>query len=120
MTFSQSEQRFQREMINGSDRLQREISYNPQRFRQMLAEHGGVGAVRVLLRGRDASDGFTTLWEHGRLDMSCEAIALLPWYRDLFSSAELQTAQYRLTQHGFDVDDFLARNSASPPPWYEE
>ena len=34
--------------------------YNPTRFNQMVAEHGGVEAARQLLRGRDASDGFTT------------------------------------------------------------
>jgi len=107
-------------MIQGSDRLQREISYNPQRFRQMIAEHGAVGAVRRLLQGSNASDGFTTLWEHRRLEMSCEAIALLPWYASSFSAEELETARYRLTQHEFDVDAFLYRMSASPPSWFDE
>jgi hypothetical protein len=37
-----------------------------------------VEAARQLLRGRDASDGFTTLWEHGRLKVSIEAFVLLP------------------------------------------
>ena len=69
-TNSIAEQQFNREMIEDTDRFQREISYNPQRFRQMVSEHGGVGAVQRLLQGRDASDGFTTLWEHGRLEMS--------------------------------------------------
>lgn len=65
-------------MLAGAERLKKEIGYNPTRFNQMVAEHGGPEAVRLLLKGRDASDGFTTLWEHGRLDMSCEAFALLP------------------------------------------
>lgn len=45
----------------------------------MVGEHGGAEAARHLLTGRDASDGFTTLWEHGRLEMSVEAHVLLPW-----------------------------------------
>jgi hypothetical protein len=107
-------------MIQGSDRLQQEISYNPQRFRQMIAEHGAVQAVRRLLQGSNASDGFTTLWEHQHLDLSCEAIALLPWYANMFSAEELQTARYRLIEHKFDVDAFLSQMCSSPPSWYDE
>jgi hypothetical protein len=99
-----AEQAFHRDMLAGAERLKREIGYNPTRFNQIVAEHGGPEAVRLLLKGRDASDGFTTLWEHGRLDMSCEAIALLPWYEDPFSANELALARHRLVEHNFDVD----------------
>ena len=84
----------------------------------MVAEHGGPEAVRLLLKGRDASDGFTTLWEAGRLEMSCEAIALLPWYQELFTEEELSVARHRLTEHNFDVDGFLQRASQNPPAWW--
>lgn len=113
------EQEFHREMILGSRRLQREIGYSPTRFRQMVDKHGGVGAVRLLLRSRDASDGFTTLWEARRLDTSCEAIALLPWYADLFTEEERRAARHRLEAHDFDVDSFLDRSILQPPGWYE-
>ena len=85
--------------------------------RQLVAEHGGPGAVHQLLKGRDASDGFTTLWEHGRLEMSVEAAVLLPWYTDLFSEEERGTARRRLTKHRFEVDSFIASRSANPPLW---
>src|SRR4051812_29269151 len=78
---SGSERQFDREMVTGAETLKREIRYNPTRVNQMVAEHGGPEAVRHLLTGRDASDGFTTLWEHHRLDMSVEPFSLLPWYR---------------------------------------
>ena len=87
--------------MRGADRLRREIAYNPTRFNQMVAEHGGVEAVRQLLRGRDASDGFTTLWEARRLEMSVEAAALLPWYRALFTDEERAVAHRRLVDHDF-------------------
>lgn len=96
-------------MIDGSDRLQREIGYNPTRFRQMVAEHGGLGAARLLLDGPDASDGFTTLWEAQHLDLSVEAHVLLPRFEALFTPAERQAARRRLEDHGFDVDAFLQR-----------
>jgi hypothetical protein len=119
MTHSRAEQEFHREMVVGAQRLQREIGYNPTRFRQMVDEHRGVGAVRLLLRGRDASDGFTTLWENGRLDMSCEVIALLPWYADLFTNDERDVAHRRLGAHGFDIEGFLQEGSLTSPSWYE-
>lgn len=77
---TQAEREFHREMVEGSNRLTREIGYKATRFNQIVAEHGGPAAARQLLTGRDASDGLTTPWEAGRLDMSVEAAALLPWY----------------------------------------
>ena len=83
----------------------------------MVAEQGGVGAAHLLLEGRDASDGFTTLWENGRLRMSVEATVLLPWYEKLFSDEERTTARRRLTEHRFDVDDFIEAKTLNPPAW---
>jgi hypothetical protein len=117
---SRAEQAFHRDMLAGAERLKKEIGYNPTRFNQMVAEHGGPEAVRLLLKGRDASDGFTTLWEHGGLEMSCEAFTLLPWYTELFSEDERDVARKRLVQHNFDVDVFIQRTSASPPIWWQE
>ncbi len=115
---SRAEQAFHSEMLAGADRLKKEIGYNPTRFNQMVAEHGGPEAVRLLLNGRDTSDGFTTLWENGRLEMSCEAIVLLPWYEDLFGDDEKAVARRRLIEHDFDVDAFVHRASSIPPTWW--
>lgn len=112
-----AELEFNRELLAGTDRLKREIGYNPTRFLQMVGELGGPEAVRRLLRGRGASEGFATLWEAGRLEMSAEAIALLPWYEPLFTPTERATARRRLVQYGFDVDGFLLAKSAFTPPW---
>ncbi len=40
---------------------------------------GGVGTAKRLLREDRYSEGFTTLWEKGRLEMSVEFFVLLPW-----------------------------------------
>ena len=114
------ERAFHRDMLTGIERLKLEIEYTPTRFTQMVGEHGGLGAVHLLLRGRDSSDGFTTLWEKGRLDMSCEAHVLLPWYADLFSDDEGAVARHRLEAHGFDVDTFLQQASQTPPAWWTD
>lgn len=117
---SETERQFHRDMVLGVDRLKREIGYNATRFMQMVGVSGGAEAARHLLTGRDASDGFTTLWEHGRLEMSVEAHVLLPWYRELFTEAQLKTAERRLREHRFDVDAFLTRAGRSWPAWAEQ
>lgn len=114
---TRAEIEFHRECILGSDRLKREIGYNPTRFNQMVSEHGGPAAVRLLLKGRDASDGFTTLWQSDRLDMSVEAAVLLPWYRELFTEDERSKARRRLVDHQFALEAFLERRTATPPSW---
>jgi|GEM_PF-1442982 len=111
------ERHFHADMVLGAARLNREIGYNPTRFTRMLAEFGGATTARKLLSGRDASDGFTTLWEHGRLELSVEAFALLPWYQTLFAEHELATAAWRLVEHGFDVEAFLHKARHDPPVW---
>lgn len=116
---TRAEQEFHREIVQGADRLKREIGYNPARFNQMVGERGGPETARQLLSGRDASDGFTTLWEANRLEMSVEAVALLPWYETLFTDEQRAVARRRLMEHRFDVDGFLATRTASPPAWTE-
>ncbi len=93
MVTTRSEIEFHKEMVAGTACLKREISYDPRRFNQMVVDHGAPEAVRRLLSGRDASDGFTTLWEAGRLEMSAEATALLPWYETMFTSDQLSVAE---------------------------
>ena len=114
---NEAERQFHRDMVLGVERLKREIGYEATRFMQMVGEHGGAEAARHLLMGRDASDGFTMLWEHGRLEMSVEAHVLLPWYRELFTEEQLETAERRLREHRFDVQVFLARARRAWPAW---
>ncbi len=85
----------------GSSILKKKLNYNATRFNQMLEEHGGVETARRLINSDSPSQGFGVLWEHGRLDLSVEAIAVLPDYADLFTAEELATARRRLSDHGF-------------------
>jgi hypothetical protein len=116
---TRAEVEFHRECVRGAIQLKNEIGYDPTRFSQMVAEHGGREAVRLLLKGRDAY-GFTTLWEAGRLEMSVEAMVLLPWYEQLFADDERTKARRRLLDHQFDIDSFIQRRRVSPPPWTAE
>ena len=67
------EARFHQEMLDTYELLKRKYRYNASYFLQMLLEYGGVETARRLLRKDDISDGFTTLRELKRLDLSVEA-----------------------------------------------
>lgn len=88
------------------ERARDETGYIATRFIQMVSEHGGLETARKLLETNDPSDGFSTLWEKGRLDLSVEAHVIDPRFADLFTAAERQTARNRLAQYGYSPDDF--------------
>ncbi len=102
---------FTEELYEGYRLLARTINYRARQFLEMVTMRGGVGAAQILLRGPDASDGFTRLWQEKMLGHSLEAVVLKPKYAQLFTADELETARYRLEQHGFDVDDFLSKQA---------
>jgi hypothetical protein len=110
------EAHFHQNMLDGCQTLKR-LGYWPGYFHREVANIGGVQAARNLLSKTDTSEGFSTLWALGRLDLSVEAFVLLPWYEPLFSPAERQTARRRLKDNEFDVERFVA--STPRPAWAE-
>jgi hypothetical protein len=104
---------FHREMLRGVQRCKTEIGYHPQYWLQMVAEYGGVDAAKRLLQGDRASDGFTRLWEEGRLDLSVEFFVLMPRYEELFTSQERAEARRRLELHDFQVAGHFPPTSPS-------
>jgi predicted ATP-grasp superfamily ATP-dependent carboligase len=103
---------FERDMRDGARRC-REFGYNPTYWEKMVSDQGAVGAAKQLLKGSRASDGFTRLWEEGRLDLSVEFYILLPKYADLFAREERVEARRRLELHEFDVDRAIAAHSVA-------
>ena len=67
---------FTEELKDKMLRAKRECRYNPTRFNQMIARHGGVETAKQLissgLRTGHPSDGYTTLLLCGRLDLTME------------------------------------------------
>lgn len=68
----------------------------------MLHEDGGVETARRLLNTDKPSEGYTKLWELGRLDLSVEAVI---WeneeYQSLFNEEELKTVEKRLREYEY-------------------
>jgi hypothetical protein len=115
-----AEAEFHSEIRRGTERLKREINYSPTYFNRMVAEHGPIEATRRLVMAPTVSDGFTKLWEHGRLAMSVEALAILPWYASLFDRDVIERARQRLIDYRFDVDAYLTARTATPPSWWRD
>ena len=92
---------FHKEMLAIYRNAKQECGYNATRFLQMVANDGGLRTAKLLLATRDPSDGFTKLWECGRLDITVENLVLQAKYKDLFSAEEIIIAEERLRAYGF-------------------
>lgn len=95
------ERRFHRAMIAIYETSKRELGYNATRFLQMVSEQGGLVTARQLFWSDTPSDGFTTLWEHHRLDLTVEDHVLQTEFASLFSDADRRQARRRLEEYGW-------------------
>ncbi len=82
-------------------RAKQEANYNATYFLHMLAEHGALDTARRLITSTTPSQGFTTLWERHRLDLTVEAHVLQSRFSDLFTVDELEAAASRLAAYGY-------------------
>ncbi|MFK5709842.1 EVE domain-containing protein [Lysinibacillus boronitolerans] len=79
------------------------IGYTPSKFRQMVANEGGLQTAKKLIGSKQLSDGFAELAQLGRLDLTVEALVLQNKYRPLFSNEELAIARNRLEQLEYEI-----------------
>jgi hypothetical protein len=95
------ENRFHDAMLEIYKRAKKEAKYNAKIFVGMVVERGGLDTARYLLNAATVSDGYTALWQRGRLDLTVERVVLEPEWQPLFSTTELQIAVDRLKQYQF-------------------
>ena len=93
---------FDEAMLGIYQRALREAHYNATRFLAMLSEHGGLETARILIHSPVESEGYTALWERGRLDLTVEAVITdhAEWH-PLFSEEELAVCRDRLSEYGY-------------------
>lgn len=89
------ESKFTEELRQACDRTWSELNYNPQRFRMMLAEHGGVAAAKRILNDPVIGEGFNEVVSRSGMHLTVEWIVQLPKWRHLFTNYELQVAKRR-------------------------
>ena len=87
------EHQFKLELEDKMRRAKKECQYNPTRFNQMLAKYGAVETAKRLISNAMktgiVSDGFTTLYLCGRLDLTVEHSVCKEEYQSLFSPEEI-------------------------------
>lgn len=90
-----------RALFDSYRRALTEASYRAPWFAEMLEERHGYDTA-IYLVGSDApSKGFSNLWDRKRLDLTVEALILLPAWSGLFSDELLAKAVKRLGDYGY-------------------
>jgi hypothetical protein len=93
---------FDQAMFDIYRRADTELGYRPTIFLNMLYDKGGVQTAKYLINTPKPSDGYTRLYEAGRLDLTVEAVVTdnTKWHH-FFTDEELNKAQRRLKQYGY-------------------
>ena len=95
---------FNTSMINIYHQAKSEAKYNAQRFLQMVVDHGGLEAAKMLIHSENVSDGYTALWERGRLDLTVEAMIVeTSKFHSLFSDDEMKICSKRLSDYRYET-----------------
>jgi hypothetical protein len=96
------EKRFDRAMLGIYKRAKDEAGHNATVFFRMLSERGGLQTARNLINAAKPSDGYTNLYERGRLELTVEAMIVesLDWQR-LFTESEIRKARKRLKDYDY-------------------
>jgi hypothetical protein len=93
---------FDHAMLEIYRRAKDEAGYTASIFFRMLAERGGVETAKALINANNPSDGYTRLYELGRLDLTVEALVVdnEKWHH-LFTPQEVEKARARLSQYRY-------------------
>lgn len=95
---------FDEAMLDIYRRADRELGIMFKNFLDKVVTLGGVNAAKHFLND-PLQSGFATLWEHGRLDLTMEALVIRPEWARLFTQRELGEARKRLAEHGWAGPD---------------
>ncbi len=93
---------FDEAMFNVYRQAKAEANYTATIFLKMLTERGGLATAKYLINASKPSDGYTHLYERGRLDLTVEALVVgnAQW-QSLFTEDEVARAARRLKQYGW-------------------
>lgn len=106
-------------LLDNYTRAGRETGYWGNYFLREVRRKGGLATMRRMLRPSrptDVAPGLQALIDAGRTDLSVEAVALEPRFRELFTETELEEARRRLAS----LPAFVRRRSRSPDANFPE
>src|SRR5690348_10166785 len=93
---------FDHAMLTIYQRAKSEAGYVASVFFRMLNEKGGLQTAKYLINATQPSEGYTRLFELGRLDLTVEAevVEHTRWH-PLFGEEELRKARKRLSDYRY-------------------
>ncbi len=94
---------FTEAMVDIYRNAKRQAGYDAKVFIGMVADRGGLETAQYLIRSDRPSDGYTALYERGRLDLTVEALVVSGQWDDLFSEEDRARARDRLRAYGHPV-----------------
>ena len=93
---------FEKAMHGIYTRAKNEAGYNATIYIQLLHNRGGLGTAKYLINAATVSEGYTALWQLGRLDLTVEAMIIdNPQWHSLFMPEELERARQRLVAYRY-------------------
>jgi hypothetical protein len=93
---------FDKAMLDIYRRAKAEAKYNARIFLEMVTERGGLATAKYLINAVTPSEGYTKLYEKGRLDLTVEAMIVEnPRWHELFTKDELAKAKKRLADYKY-------------------
>ena len=96
---------FDMAMLDIYRRAKSEAGYNATIFFRMISDRGGLATAKYLVNSATPSDGYTHLYERGRLDLTVEAMIVenAQWH-ELFTGEELAKACRRLAEYRYTAN----------------
>lgn len=94
---------FDQAMFEIYRRAKEEAKYPANIFLKMLFDRKGLDTARYLINQSTPSEGYTHLYERGRLDLTVEATVVenAKWH-PLFSDEEITKARQRLSEYKYE------------------
>ena len=111
--------------------LARDIGYSARRYLQKIRKDGGIKSSKYWLdpknKDQPPSEGFKTLTEKAKLEISLEALVLRHPFKNLFTKEELDVARSRLIKAGYNgpelygisPDQLIAEEIVGPENYQE-
>lgn len=99
---SDLEKKFGLAMLDIYQRAKSEANYPANLFFGMLSDRGGLATAQYLINQDKPSDGYTNLYQRGRLDLTVEAVIFdNPVWHPLFTEEEMAKVKKRLNQYEY-------------------